>query len=138
MRDMRDMLRAGLLALLPLANVAAQPGPLVQAGAWQITTTGSGGASVGYQLCFKTGSLDDVKLLIPHLAAPLDCPPASTSVEGALMIWQIDCPARALKAEARYALGTEAIEGNFVIERGAPSVKSTQTIKARRVGACAQ
>ena len=134
----RDMLRAGLLALLPLADAAAQAGPLVQAGAWQITTEGSGGASVGYQLCFKTGALDDVRMLVPHLAAPANCPPATTRVEGSQMIWQIDCPAQAFKAEARYALGAEAIEASLVQERGAPSVKSTQMIKARRIGACAQ
>ena len=91
---------------------------------------------MGYQLCFKAGSLDDVKLLLPNLTPPADCPPVSTSVEGGQLLWRIDCPARALKADARYALSAEAIDGTFVLERGTPAVTTTQTIKARRTGAC--
>lgn len=123
-------------ALLPMANAAAQSTPLVQPGAWLVTPDSAGGASVGYQLCFKTGSLDDVKLLLPNLTPPADCPPVSTTVAGGQLLWRIDCPARALKADARYALSAETIDGTFVLERGTSSVTSTQAIKARRTGAC--
>ncbi len=130
---------AGMLcALLPLANAAAQQAALVQPGAWQVTPESAGGASVSYQLCFKTGSLDDLRLLLPSLTPPADCPAVLIWVEGELLLWRIDCPAHALKADARYVLRASAIDGTLVLQRGVPVVASTQTIKARRIGACAQ
>lgn len=130
-------LTAVLIAvLLPASHVVAQAVQLVRPGVWQITPEGSGSASVGYQLCFKTGSLDDVKLLLPNLTAPADCPPVKLSADGGQLTWQFDCPAHAVKASAHYALSADAINGTFLLERGAPAVKSGQTIKARHHGAC--
>lgn len=130
---------AGMLcALLPLANAAAQPAALVQPGAWQITPETAGSASLGYQLCFKTGSLDDLRVLLPRLTTPADCPAVSIWVEGDLLLWRLDCPAHALKVDARYVLGANTIDGTLVLQRGVPVVASTQTIKARRSGACVQ
>lgn len=127
---------AMLCALLPLANAAAQPAPLVQPGAWLITPVSAGSATVGYQLCFKTGSIDDVRQLLPNLTLPPDCPAVSTTVENGQLLWRIDCPAHAFRADARYALSADAIDGTFAMERGVPAVTSTQAIKARHTGAC--
>ena len=132
------MMAGMLCALLLPANVAAQQTALVQQGAWQVTPETAGSASVGYQLCFKTGSLDELRVLLPNLNAPADCPAVSISIEGELLLWRLDCPAHGLKVDARYVLRASTIDGTLLLQRGAPTVASTQTIKARRMGACAQ
>lgn len=133
----RAVMAGMLCALLLPASAAAQQAVLVQPGAWQITPEGTGGASVGYQLCFKTGSLDDLKVLLPSLTAPADCPAVSILVEGGVLLWRLDCPARSLKVDARYVLSASTIDGTLQLQQGAPTVASTQTIKARRIGTCA-
>ena len=130
---------AGMLCALLLAvNAAAHPAALVQQGAWQVTPETAGSASVGYQMCFKTGSLDDLRVLLPSLTTPADCPAASISIEGALLLWRLDCPAHGLKVDARYVLSASSIDGTLLVQQGAHTVASPQTIKARRIGACAQ
>ena len=111
-------------------------GALVRPGSWQVTPQGTAGASLNYQLCFKSGGLDDLKLLLPNLVPPAGCASPTLRQGDGRLSWDVDCPAQSLRAEARYQLAADAIDGKFTITQGTPAATSSQTIVARRVGAC--
>ena len=91
---------------------------------------------MSYQLCFKTGSLDDIKLLLPNVVGGNSCAPAAIHLEAGQLSWKLHCPANLVEADARYSLAPDRIEGTFTIVQGSPGVRSSQSILARYAGAC--
>jgi len=127
---------ATLCALTAAAQTAGTDA-LVRAGTWLVTPQGNAGASVSYQLCFRTGSVDDIKLLLPAITPDASCLQPQIELAPGLLVWRLACPARSIQADARYALAAESIDGAIDIVQGSPAVRSTQTIKARLTGVCA-
>lgn len=119
----------------PARNESA-PAPLVRAGAWNITPQSTSGVTLGYQLCFKTGSLEDVKLLMPNIQGGAGCAAPVIELPPGFVTWHLDCPAQALHVSARYTLLPERIEGSVNITQGTPAVASSQSITAQHAGAC--
>lgn len=123
-------------ALILAPNLPA----LVRPGRWAVTPQSTAGASVSYQVCFKTGSLDDVKLLLPRLEGGPECPQPRIEVGRATLTWQLGCPAKSLRVDARYTLAPDVIEGTVTITQsgaqGNPAAASVQSIKAQHAGAC--
>lgn len=119
-------------------SAAAQPAEtnLVQPGAWNVVPQTTAGASISYQLCFKTGSLEDVRLLLPNMNAGADCPNPQIDVRPGALSWRLECPRSGLTAQAEYALGPERIEGTVTITPGSGRASTRQTITAHRAGAC--
>ena len=119
---------------------AAPAAPLVRPGAWNVTPQAVSGLSLAYQLCFKTGSLDDIKMLMPNIAGgdggDGGCAAPTITVTPELVTWRFTCAAQALDAHARYSLTPERIEGVFHLARGTPVVSSSQAIAAQHAGAC--
>ncbi len=142
--------RHGVLAcvLLQALSAQAQTAPaaasstlsaaaLVRPGAWNVTPQAVAGLSLAYQLCFKTGSLDDIKMLMPNIAGgDGGCAAPSISVTPGLVTWRYACAAQAQDADARYTLTPERIEGVFHLTLGTPPVSSSQSISAQHAGAC--
>lgn len=117
--------------------VAASATPLVRPGAWNVTPQAVSGLSLAYQLCFKTGSLDDIKLLMPNLQGGNGgCAAPVIEVTPGLVTWRFQCPPQALDAHARYTFTPERIEGVFHLTQGTPAVTSSQSIAAQHAGAC--
>lgn len=111
--------------------------PLVRPGAWNVTPQAVSGLSLTYQLCFKTGSLDDINMLMPNIAGgDGGCAAPSISVTPGLVTWRFACAAQAQDAHARYTLTPERIEGVFHLTQGTPPVSSSQSIAAQHAGAC--
>lgn len=126
---------AACLAALPLF-APAQP-MSVRPGAWNVIAGAEGGARAGYQLCFKTGDINDIALLLPRAAGGAACSAASSHVEGGELIWELGCPASGVAVNGRYALTPESIEGRVDIVSGNPPRTRLQVISARHAGACA-
>ena len=91
---------------------------------------------MSYQFCFKTGSLDDVKLLLPNVLGGNGCAPAAINLEAGQLSWKLTCTTNLVEAEARYRISSDRIEGSFTIVQGNPGVRSSQSILARFAGAC--
>jgi hypothetical protein len=125
--------------LFPQAHAADAPArnpPLVQPGAWVVTPTSDTGATLSYRLCFRTGALDDLRLLLPNLAAAPSCPPAQLESAPERLTWSLACPALALQADAHYRLAATRVEGEFTITQGDPPSRKSQGILARFDGPC--
>lgn len=129
----------------PVSAPAAAPGtapaqndtaPLLRPGAWNVTPQSPSGVTLGYQLCFKTGSLDDIKLLMPNIQGGAGCAAPVIELPPGLVTWRFDCPAQAVQVSARYTLAPERIEGLIHITQGTPAAASSQSITAQYAGAC--
>lgn len=119
------------------ASNAAPAAALVRPGAWNITPQAVSGLSLTYQLCFKTGSLDDIKMLMPNLQGGNGgCAAPVIEVTPGLVTWRFQCPPQALDAHARYTFTPERIEGALHLTQGTPAVSSSQSIAAQHAGAC--
>lgn len=148
---LRGILRVALAgALLQALSAQAQTAPaaaaasntapaaaLVRPGAWNVTPQAVSGLSLAYQLCFKTGSLDDIKMLMPNLQGGNgNCAAPAVEMTPGLVTWRFQCPPQALDAHARYTFTPERIEGVFHLTQGTPAVSSSQSIAAQHAGAC--
>lgn len=129
---------SGLPPQARAADALAGAAPLVQAGAWLVTPSSDTGATLSYRLCFKTGALDDLRLLLPNLVTSLDCPAASIESGPGQLTWSLICPAQGLRATARYRLSATRVEGEFTITQGDPPASKKQAILARLDGPCPQ
>lgn len=116
--------------------VRKESAPLVRPGAWSITPQSPSGVTLGYQLCFKTGSLDDIKLLMPNIQGGAGCAAPVIELPTGLVTWRFVCPAQALHVSARYTLAPERIEGLINITQGTSAAASNQSITAQHAGAC--
>jgi hypothetical protein len=125
-----------LLSALP-ARAQEEPGLLVRPGAWEVRSSTEGQPAVGYQLCFRSGNRDDLALLLPR-ASGSACPAPSFNSDGHDLVWELDCPAAHLAASARYAVGTELVEGRVEVRSGTPATSHRSSISARYIGACAK
>ncbi len=118
------------------ANAHAGGPALVQPGAWLVTPSSDTGATLSYRLCFKTGTLDDLRLLLPNLAAAPGCPAAQIESTPTQLTWSLACPAHGLRADARYRLTAARVDGEFTIAKGNPPTSNRQSIVARLDGPC--
>jgi hypothetical protein len=113
---------------------APQKGP-ASPGSWQVTPSSTSSASVSYNLCFKTGGMDEVRSLLPRVTQnAANCKEVDAS-QGAQLRYTLTCPSPALKVNAIYDITPQAVEGRIVTER-AGEPPEVQTIRARRVGDC--
>lgn len=126
----------GLPGQTRAADSPAGAAPLVQAGAWLVTPSSETGTTLTYRLCFKTGALDDLRLLLPSLATAPGCPPAQIESAPEQLTWSLACPAQGLRAVARYRLTPNRVEGMFTIAQGDPPASKSQSIVARLDGPC--
>jgi hypothetical protein len=126
-----------LLLLSALPAHAEEIGPTVRPGAWEVKSSTEGQPSVGYQLCFRSGSRDDIALLLPR-AADAACPAPGLRRDGGDLVWELECPAVQLSGSARYRVQSELIEGRIEIRSGTPAVAQRSALSARYVGACSK
>ena len=117
-------------------NAPTDATPLVRPGAWLVTPSSDSGATLSYQLCFRTGALDDLRLLLPNIAVATGCPPAQIESTREQIAWSLACPAQGLRADARYRLTATRVEGEFTITQGDPPARKSQSILARFDGPC--
>jgi hypothetical protein len=133
---MRHFLHLVLLATIPLAH--AQTGtPQVRPGTWEVRSGSPGEPEVTYRLCFKTGDLEDLKLLLPRVQSA-DCAAGVLTAGKDMLHWAFECDAAQLTVSADYSLQPEAIEGKTKIRSGTPPTvrQRVSLITARRLGAC--
>lgn len=109
---------------------------LVEPGTWAVLPQNASGTSLSYQVCFKSGSFDDLKLLLPSIAAAAGCPQPDVKLERNQLQWRLVCPARALTVDASYKWTLERIEGVVTSSGSDAASNSTQAIAAHRVGQC--
>ena len=127
---------SGLAPQARAADAPAGASALVQPGTWLVMPSSDTGATLSYRLCFKTGTLDDLRLLLPNLAAASECPPAKIESAPEQLRWSLACPAQALRADARYRLTAIQVEGELTITQGDPPSSKSQSILARLDGPC--
>lgn len=130
---------AGALTLLMLTLAGAAPAqepPLVRPGIWEVRSGSVGQPMVGYRLCLRSGSMDDVKLLLPRLQGGASCVQNQSAPGGEILTWELSCPSIPLSAIGRYVLKAESIEGNVEINTGKLPVQQKDMLSARYVGAC--
>jgi len=126
-----------LLMLTAAVGAPAQEVPqLLRPGAWDVRSGRTGEAMVGYQLCLRSGGMEDVKLLLPRLQGAASCPQDRLSRDGQTLTWELSCPAIPLSASARYTLQAEAVDGQLDVSSGAPPVRQSEVISARYAGPC--
>jgi hypothetical protein len=111
--------------------------PSLRPGQWQVRSGAPGQPAVAYNLCFKTGGPEDLKLLLPQISGNATCPAPEMRSEGAALQWQLTCPAAGLSISARYSVQAEHVEGSVDVVNGKPPQQRTDRISADYAGACA-
>lgn len=126
-----------LLCTFVLAACAQAGPPPLHAGEWQVANGAPGQPSVAYQLCMKTGTAEDLKLLLPRVQGSAACPAPVLGGQGAELLWDLACPAAQLAVHARYTVTAQRVDGRVEVTSGSPPQQRVDHISATYTGACA-